>query len=315
MPGDQLGLLIEAFIDDCEIADLSPGTIRYYRDKLGKFHRWCEEAGVPLDPGQHDAQHLRLFLRYLQSDVRWDGAHSSSQRKMTAGGIDAYYRALRRFYNWCIEQGFASVSPLAKVKGPRVTDDQPDPFTVEEVRRLFAAVDAMGGPFLLRNRAIMAVLLDSGLRVSELCGLRVDDYNLHTGEVLVQSGKGRKSRSVALGSQGRRHMRQYWIKQRIEIESPWLFVGRQDRAITRNSVKQMLNRAGARAGVHPANPHRFRHTFGIMARRAGMDPLTLQAMLGHKSLEMTRRYVKLAAADMVEAAKNHSPLDNLDEQG
>lgn len=309
LPGDQLGLMIEAFIDDCEIANLSPGTIRYYRDKLGKFHRWCAETGVPLDPSRHDPQVARQFLRYLQSDVRWDGKHSSSVRKMTAGGIDSYYRALRRFYNWCMEQEFIAASPLEKVKGPKATDEQPDPFSEDELRRLFAAVEEQGGRFLLRNRAILAVLLDVGLRVSELCNLTVEDYNFQTGELLVRHGKGRKSRSVALGAQARRALRNYWLLQRKDIESPWLFTARADRQLTRNGIKMLLNRLGERAGVSPVNPHRFRHTAAIFALRAGMDAFSLQAMLGHTSMEMTRRYVRIANTDMIRAAKHHSPLD------
>lgn len=311
MPDDSLGLLVEAFIDDCEIANLSPATISFYRERLDRYRWWCEESGAPLDPARHDSHTIRQFLRYLQSDVRWDGEHSSSVRKMTSGGIDTYYRTLRRFYNWCFEQDFITSSPMAKVQRPKQIREQPDPFTAAEIAALFRAVDERGGVFQLRDRAIMAVLLDVGLRVSELCNLKMDDYNLQTGELLIEKGKGRKLRSVALGAQARRHMRQYWIRQRRSATTRALFVGRSDKPITRNSVRMMLDKAGKAAGVSPTNPHRFRHTAAVNAVRAGMDAFSIQMMLGHETLEMTRRYIKLANTDMVEAAKNHSPLDYL----
>lgn len=305
-------MLIDSFLDDCELANLSPRTIEFYRERLGRYRWWCEQEGVPLDPERQTPAHLRSFLRYLQSDVRWDGEHTSSVRKMSAATLDGYYRTVRRFYNWLTEQELIERNPLAKVQRPKVPEQQPDPFTPGDVAALFAAIEERGGRFMLRDGAILAMLLDVGLRVTELADLDVEHVNINTGELVVMSGKGRKSRPLALGATARRRLRLYYMRDRRHDGPGPLFLTRDGKRMSRNSIRLMLDRLGDMTGIQPVNPHRMRHTAAVNAVRAGMDAFHLQMMLGHTSLEMTRRYVKLANADMTEAAKRHSPLDYMD---
>ena len=163
-----------------------------------------------------------------------------------------------------------------------------------------------------RNRAIVAVLLDVGLRAAELAAIQVAHLSIATGDLYVDAGKGNKPRRLRLGARARRQVRRYWLRHRAALGTEGRFFLADDyEPLTAGGVHFITTRLGERAGVVPCNPHRFRHTFAVNAIRAGMGLLQLQQMLGHTDLTMVRRYVKLAEGDIAEAAQNHSPFDHM----
>lgn len=314
IPFDHLESQIAAFVDDCRLANLSPRTVSYYEDNLRRFHWWCAEFDVPLDPELHSANTLREFLRYVQSSsARWGNDHSMSVRPVKASTHDTYYRVLRRFYNWLVEQEFIDKSPMEKIRRPKVREEQPDPFSDDELHRLADALKAAGDGMLAdRDRAIIAVLLDSGIRVSELCGIQAEDINVATGDLYITYGKGNKPRQLRLGARARRATRRYVLRHRRQYgETGPFFLSVELEPLTRNAVRFLLLRLGKRAGVENIHPHRFRHTMAINAIRAGMPLFQLQAILGHTSLDMVKRYAKIADQDIIKASQDHSPLDHL----
>lgn len=314
VPGDQLGLAIAGFLDDCALGNLSDNTINWYSDSLERFHWWCHEFKQPTHLDGLDALVLRQFFVYVQNALpRWGSNHPQASLPASAGYVDRFYRALRRFFNWCVEQEYLDESPLVKVRRVHVPDEQPDPFSQDEIERITQVLRAQSGELGRRNRAIVAVLLDTGLRRQELASLTTDDVNLHTGEIFVRRGKGRKRRMVQLGRSARKALRHYWVQDRSHAEgfSYALFLARSGEALTGDGLRLMLARVGHKAQVGPVNPHRFRHTMAVEALRAGMPEIQLMMILGHTSLEMTRRYVKLAGQDLERAASQHSPLDRL----
>lgn len=322
--GDELEPLISAFLDDCALAQLSPRTIANYRGVLGRFHWWCREHAIPLDPTQHTRSDLRNFLRYLQtSDTRWEShaiagvlersQHAPSQRPVAAGSVLAYHRVLSRFYGWLVSpEEVLTTSPMVGVPKPKARQEQPDPFTSDELKRIARVLHTAGDDAIAdRNRAIVAVLLDTGLRASELCALRSEDVEFTTGNVTVVAGKGNKPRQLRLGSQARRLVRRYWLRSRRDHGNGPLFLSTRGEPLRRRGLHDMTDKLGVVAGVRPSNPHRFRHTFAVNAIRAGVSEFHLQAMLGHVDLEMVSRYVKLADDDIRRASQEHSPLDHL----
>lgn len=313
---DEMEPLIAAFIDECELAELSPRTIETYQRTLARYHWWCIRDGAPLEVADQSPATVRAFLRYLQSNTdRWDAAatHAPSHQPVTARTLHAYHRVLSRYYNWLVDQEYIETSPMAKVRAPKFATDQPDPFDDAELARLAAALRAAGDDARAeRNRAIVAVLLDIGLRASELCALQLHAYDMTTGDLVIVAGKGNKTRQLRLGARARRQVRRYWIRHRQgRGDSGPLFLATKGGALTRSGLWQLLAGVGSTAGVEPCNPHRFRHTAAVTAIRAGMREFELQLMLGHTSLEMTRRYVKLVESDIVRAAREHSALDHL----
>jgi len=146
------------------------------------------------------------------------------------------------------------------------------------------------------------------LRASELCDLTIGDCEVERGRLHVAHGKMDKERFVTVGNRTRRALWRYLVTRGDVRPADPLFLTSRGTGLQRNSLSQMLQRIGDRAGVPHTHAHRFRHTFAITFLRNGGDLLTLQQLLGHESLAMVKNYVKLAGADIDRAAR-HSPAD------
>jgi site-specific recombinase XerD len=160
------------------------------------------------------------------------------------------------------------------------------------------------------NKAILSVLLDCGLRVSELAALTTDDVNMNDGSIVVKHGKGGKQRIVHVGTKAQKALWKYLAVYRTS-ESKSLFINKVGEPLDVVGVKILVKRLGERAKVS-VSPHKLRHTFAISFLRAGGDVFSLQYLLGHSTLQMTQRYVQsLNADDAIKAHRKFSPLDNL----
>jgi integrase/recombinase XerD len=162
-----------------------------------------------------------------------------------------------------------------------------------------------------RDRAIIKVLLDTGLRASELCQLRIGDYDPATGDIRVRYGKGGKSRMAYLEKSARRDVWRYLATRddTDDLDAP-LFLGKFNRPMTKDGLRILLTRLGKKAGVPRCHPHRFRHTFALEFLRSGGDVFTLQKLMGHSTLDMVRHYLHLAQVDVRNAHRRASPVDN-----
>ncbi len=224
--------------------------------------------------------------------------------------------ALRAFYRWVSEETSCE-NPMLKVQAPKVPETVILPFTQEEVQLLLKACDkrpfrgtTIRRPTAVRDRAIVLTLVDTGLRASELCQLQVEDLDLETGQLFVRKGKGGKGRVVYVGKVTKKALWRYRAKQGKPKGSEPLFLSTEEQAMNRDSLRHFLAHLGERAGVDDVHPHRFRHTFATMFLRNGGNLLALQRLLGHSSLEMVRRYAKVAQTDLRDAHSTGSPADN-----
>ena len=154
----------------------------------------------------------------------------------------------------------------------------------------------------MRDRAIILVLVDSGIRASELCSLIIADYDTGRGRLHIRHGKGDKARYVFLGDRTRKALWKYLNDRPGAKATEPLFATRSKTHITRRNLGHLLNHLAERAGVEHCHPHRFRHTMAINFLRNGGRELELQKVLGHESLEMVRRYARLAETDLEKAA-------------
>ena len=159
----------------------------------------------------------------------------------------------------------------------------------------------------VRNMAIVCVLLDCGIRNTELCHLEPDDVSLKTGQVRIQEGKGGKPRVVLIGKRAKDAL---WRWMMIKPEdAPTLFCTARGKLMSRTSMQRIVSRIGERAGVR-AYPHRLRHTFALQYLKLGGDAFSLQYILGHEDMSTVREYVKVAARDIEDLYR--SPLDALE---
>lgn len=208
------------------------------------------------------------------------------------------------------------------VPRPRFASNSPDPFSQEEVKALVKATTytaewsgRAGGQARSRRataereRAIILVLVDTGLRVQELCDLTIADYDQKRQRLHVRHGKGDKGRFVILGDRACKAIWRYMAsREKVRPNDP-LFATKTDEHIERNNLRRMLQTIGENAGVTNVFPHRFRHTFAIQFLRNGGNVILLRELLGHRSLEMVMRYARVAEQD-IEKAALHSPADH-----
>jgi site-specific recombinase XerD len=187
-------------------------------------------------------------------------------------------------------------------------------FTENQLRSLLAAIDRQSAEGY-RDYAMIVTLLDTALRVSELTGIRTADLSLDEGLVRV-IGKGGKERLIPLGREARRVIWQYLNRYRPR---PWnqngdfLFLTRDGGMMTKNRIETLMKGYGQKAGITGVrcSPHTLRHTAAVMFLRNGGNVFSLQRLLGHSSLEMTRHYCELADVDVIKAHKTASPVDSL----
>ena len=159
----------------------------------------------------------------------------------------------------------------------------------------------------------MFTMLDSLCRISELCGLKVDDVNVEERTLRV-TGKGDKQRSIPIGQRTAGLIARYVAKYRPRTGAANLFLTRSGRAMTKNKVEKIMRAHGKQAGIKGVrvSPHTLRHTGSVMFVRNGGGAFSLQRILGHTSLEMTRTYCNLADTDVREAHRRSSPGDRLE---
>lgn len=292
-----------------DIARHSPATLALRRLILGKLHWFLR--GRSLDTcGTHE---IRLFLSYLnhgheQPGGRWGNPHET--RPVKPGTVATYDRHLRAFFSWLVKEELLEGSPMEKIAEPVDRPDQVEPFLDEEVEALLSA--AKKSNYAKRDTAIIWFLLDTGVRASELCALRLRDVDLTARRCIIEEGKGGKSRSVWLGGTAGKALWNY-LKFEPHDDADPLFLNKLGEAFTRSGLLQLIERLGQAAGIKQTrcSPHTFRHTFAISFLRAGGDVMTLQQLLGHTSLRMVQRYVRLAQTDLQQAHRKFSPADRL----
>lgn len=284
-----LGAAVDLFLAAKAAEGASPSTLEWYRMIVGRAARRFG-AARPLD--RIGVAEVRAWLLELRATL-------------SPESIAGYVRGLKAFGNWCAAEELAAAAGFRGLRRPRVPRRLIAPFTDAELQRLLALAEP-------RERALALLLLDTGLRLAEVAGLRVGDLR-PDGTIRVM-GKGSKERMVPIGATARRAVVRYVAtRDRVGPADP-LFVGRKGR-LGLGGIQVAIRRLGRRAGVATrCSPHTFRHTFARSYLVNGGDVFSLQQILGHTTLDMVRRYVSLSEADLVARHRAVSPADRLGRQ-
>ena len=290
---------MNAFLRHLTNLGRSEYTIEYYRRELRKFMHTLEE------------QRFKTRLRAITSDSIDVGyvRYMYEEKGVKHATVAATLRAVKAFLNWATGK-VIEVNPMNEIV---IGDPKPptiETFSRDQIRDILSQPD----PKLfagLRDLTIMIFLLDTGVRVRELCDIRVEDVRFADDQVLV-SGKNGEDRLVPIQTQTRRILKRY-ISARGVSPVDWLFITVDDRKMTRDSVRRQTIKYGRQANIKNVrcSPHTFRHTFAKMSVQNGADLFTLQRILGHKTIDMVRRYVNMFGNDVKEAHGRFSPVENL----
>ena len=286
-----LPIEIGEFLADLRRQDAAPATLRNYAADLRAFARWFPgSAGEPFFARAVTPTDLREYKAYLRT----------VERKQAAT-VNRRLAALRRFFVWAKGAGKIAELPTEQVKGLPAAPRTPKALSKREVDRLIREAERHGNK---RNLAILLILRHTGLRVGELCNLRLGDVAIseRKGEVLVRGGKGNKDRTVPLNNDARRALTAY-REVRPTVADDHLFVGQRGEPLKPQGVQQVVAKYARRAGLPEVTPHVLRHTFAKHVLDAGEDLATVQRLLGHERLETTAIYTQPTARDLEEAVR------------
>lgn len=305
-----LSQAMEGFFLECQARRLSPATVADYRNGLNKFTAWLR---VDARLSQISADDVRRFLAEVRGR---DG------RPLSKKTILNYHIALSALWTWAVAEGHADRHVVREAPKPKPQKPAVSPLSEDDVRRLFGALEqsrryrrpgkrtcANRRPTALRDRAILLLLLDCGLRASELCDMAIKDCDVRNQRVYVW-GKGSKERVLPISAATTKAIWRYLQGRETARVSEPLFVQLDGTRYNRTALRQLLIRLGERAGVMDCHPHRFRHTFAITCLRNGMNAYALQMALGHSTMEMVRVYLEIAQADLDAAHRQASPVAN-----
>lgn len=298
----------------------SPPTISSYRSSLGIMAKYLDDPEV--DMISHE--NLRDFMLHLRTNYK-PSRPSGNIDPLSSASHHRYWKAIRSFFRWAKDE-LNIPRPDLQLKMPEYTNKEIVPLTDHEIIKLLKACevfttvnDGKRRPYqakkpaymVARNKAILLLLLDTGIRSGECCRLKIKDVNLENGEVSILPHHVRKTRprTVYMGKATRKAVWKYLTLREEKLPEDSLFTTNEGRPMTQPSIRRMIYNLAVTAKLQNIHPHKFRHTFAIQYLRNGGDVFTLQRLLGHKTLEMVRHYLALADSDAAEAHQRSSPVD------
>lgn len=313
---------IEGYIDDHEGGNHSPRTIEWHRTALGLLNLFLGQKREVTYVHEVDPTDITAWFTYLR---KTPGSHGKQRTERT---VQTYARSARAFFYWLLRRECIETNPFNQLNFPQVGRPLVQTITDEEFERLLHACvphcDVMRPHverMIARNRAILWILYDSGIRVSELTNLRVGDLDRKHGLILVR-GKGSKERRIALGQNCLRHLLSYLDRYRPDDKEIAQWIGRKEdhlflsetcQPLTKNGVTLLFKRLKERAGItgKRISPHIFRHTFAIRYLILGNDPFSLQQLLGHEDMTCVKNYMHMNDQTIQEQKRKYSPGDHV----
>jgi site-specific recombinase XerD len=285
----------------------------WHRKKLARFSAFMQNGtptrvrDITLDDGRAFKSLMEQKTRYADHPLRHE-----AQGGLAPQTVHGFVRSVRTFASWLQEEGYTEDNIFRRLKPPKLPQVLIEPLSEDEIRRVLVVIP-QDTPEGVRNYALVLLFLDTGIRLSELVGLKISEIDFAAGQLKV-FGKGGKERIVPMGLTARRAIIRYlehFRPQPVNPQEDRLFLTMAGDPISRNSVAKVLERLGRRTGLTRLHPHLLRHTFAVRYLVNGGDVFTLQKILGHTTLDMTRRYVTLANQDVKDKHRQYSPVDNL----
>jgi integrase/recombinase XerD len=232
------------------------------------------------------------------------------RRNLDSRSVARHLVTIRHFFRFSLTEGVIEDDPAANIESPKFRQSLPEFLSVEEVDRLLRqpdATDIVG----IRDKAMIELMYSTGLRVSELCGLRISDLQMDPG-CLRCIGKGNKERLVPVGHKALEAVQTYLREARKDLShgvaSPYLFLNQKGHKLNRIAFWKILGEYGRKAGLRKAlTPHMLRHSFATHLLDRGADLRSVQMMLGHSDISTTQIYTHVVEERLKQVYKTHHP--------
>lgn len=278
---------------------LSENSIRGYLADITRFSTWVDEELDKKAPEEIKREDIRSYLRHL------------NQKEINPRSQARLISAIRSFFKYMLTEDLIKDNPAGLIETPSLPQKLPDVLSVEEIDRLIAAIDLSKAEGQ-RNKAMLETLYSCGLRVSELCGLRLTDLHSEEGFIRVR-GKGSKERLIPISPKALKEIR-YYLSDRSHLvpvseeDRNILFLGRRGRKLSRGMIFTIVRDLSVKAGIKKKiSPHTFRHSFATHMVSAGADLRAVQEMLGHESIQTTEIYTHLDQAYLKDTLLMYHP--------
>ena len=298
-PSADTARLLDRFSDGLWLQDgLARNTLESYRRDVAQFARWLEEA--------HGKALMDATPADLQRHLAWQVESKHAKPRSTGRLVSA----LKRFFQFALREGLRGDDPAAGLDSPKLPRSLPTSLSEAEVESLLAAPE-VATPQGLRDRAMLETLYASGLRVSELVGLKTVQVSLDMGVVRVL-GKGAKERLTPLGEEAVAWIERYQREARPPLlgarKSDALFVTARGAPMTRQAFWGLVKRHALAAGIPRAiSPHTLRHAFATHLINHGADLRVVQLLLGHADISTTQIYTHVARERLKSLHRKHHP--------
>mgnify|MGYP000128212319 CR=1 FL=1 len=281
--------LIDKFIDHILIEkNLSLNTAKAYRNDLSKFKKFIEEKNTNLN--KFDSNDVTSFIIFLK------------RKNYSSTSITRILSGIRNFYKFLIGKGYIKNS-FINIESPKIEKKLPEVLTLEEIEKILNLNKISRNH--LRNMAILELFYSSGIRVSELCNLKMDDLDLENRFIKVK-GKGNRERFCLLNKKAVELIKEY-LKER-KNKSEYLFLNNRGNKISRQSIWKIVKKYSKISGIEKnVRPHTFRHTFATHLLSEGLDLRIVQELLGHKSISTTEIYTHIDRKRIKEIYKKFHP--------
>ncbi len=298
--------IVQDFLADRKISGKAKTTLKYYKWEFNTFTNWLIENHLENQPIIHfTPAQLRDFFAWLS--LSRPGCKGRGK-----GGRHASYRAIKALFRFIWDQEDIQIrNPISKVK---IEPNRIPPLAempLENIQAVLNHINPTNCRYPLRDRAIVFMLLDTGLRASELCDLRYGDINMVTGQVNVMHGKGDKFRIGWIGESTLKVLNEYLLTRvDIKLEEP-LFENQEHQKLTYAALRNLLSKLTKISGVPYQGVHSLRRAYAKLLWKAGLDILAVSHLLGHSSPTVTTRYLNINNEEYHEIHNANSPADLL----
>ncbi|MFC1942937.1 tyrosine-type recombinase/integrase [Chloroflexota bacterium] len=273
-------------------------SVRYFIRYLGNGKGMSKVTG----------DDLRRFQAALRDRNAWEGLSLEKEKKLSGTTINTYSRAIKSFWKWLKKEGIIAKNPLESVPNPKKPETIPKVYSEDEVRAIFRLL-----PEGSRERAIIDIILDSGIRLSELVSLELSNINFETGRIKV-FGKGGKERYTYIESSAIKAINDYVNKSRPQpVRQDKLFLSRDGYPLSGDRIQKILAAIGKEAGLSERlAPHKLRHTCATLLLKYGDNLEHIRLIFGHSNIKTTSKsYLNVADHDVAAAHRKSSPLENI----